>query len=460
MLRVSSNRRFLVHDDGAPFFYLGDTAWELFHRLTLAEAERYLRDRAAKGFTVIQAVALAELDGLHTPNANGDLPLLDDDPARPNEAYFRHVDAVVNMAASLGLHVGMLPTWGDKWNRKWGVGPEIFTPENARAFGAFIGQRYAGAPIIWILGGDRPIESDEQRLVVRAMAEGLRAGDRGRHLIGFHTWGPHSSTEYVNDEPWLDLHMCQSGHKRNRENWRFVEADYARTPIRPVMDAEPGYEDAQDDIVNLDGGYLDDYEVRKALYWALFAGAHGHTYGCWPIWCMWRPGLPPILARRPWYEALHLPGSAHVPRPHPRPGAAGFRGRRRNLPRSCDPRRRWELCAGLYPGHPPPAAWQHGSNAGRRGTGSHPPCGRASCCMVVRSAQRYRAIGRHDRTNGARAFHAAGRRAGLGAGAGRCRLRLPAAWKVMDGLVQRIVHRHGGKVSQPGLGATFFFTLG
>ncbi|MFO7170865.1 MAG: putative collagen-binding domain-containing protein, partial [Chloroflexota bacterium] len=39
---------------------------------------------------------------------------------------------------------------------------------------------------------------------------------------------------------------------------------------------------------------------------------HGHTYGCWPIWCMWRPGLPPILARRPWYEALHLPGSSQV----------------------------------------------------------------------------------------------------------------------------------------------------
>ena len=312
MLKVSDNHRFLIHDDGSPFFYLGDTAWELFHRLTISEAERYLQDRATKGFTVIQAVALAEIDGLHTPNMRGDLPLIDDDPARPNEAYHAHIDAVVALAAGLGLYIGMLPTWGDKWNKKWGVGPEIFTPENARSYGLFLGRRYADQPIIWILGGDRPIESENHRAIIRAMAEGLREGDGGRHLMTFHTWGPHASSEYVHDESWLDFHTCQSGHKRNRENWRFIEADYARTPTRPCMDAEPGYEDAQDDIMNLDGGYLDDYEVRKSLYWALFAGAHGHTYGCWPIWSMWRPGLPPMLARRPWYEALQLPGGDQV----------------------------------------------------------------------------------------------------------------------------------------------------
>ncbi len=312
MLKISDNQRFLVHDDGAPFFYLGDTAWELFHRLTISEAERYLQDRATKGFTVIQAVALAEIDGLHTPNMRGDLPLIDDDPTRPNEAYFAHIDAVMELAASLGLYIGMLPTWGDKWNKKWGVGPEIFTPENAHSYGTWLGQRYADAPLIWILGGDRPIESDDHRAIIRAMAEGLREGDGGHHLMTFHTWGPHASSEYVHNEAWLDFHTCQSGHKRNRENWRFIEADYARAPTRPCMDAEPGYEDAQDDIMNLDGGYLDDYEVRKSLYWALFAGAHGHTYGCWPIWCMWRPGLPAILARRPWYEALNLPGSSQV----------------------------------------------------------------------------------------------------------------------------------------------------
>lgn len=76
-IQVTPNGRFLQRADGAPFFYLGDTAWQLFHRLTLAESTHYLTNRAAKGFTVIQAVALAELGGLDVPNANGDLPLLD-----------------------------------------------------------------------------------------------------------------------------------------------------------------------------------------------------------------------------------------------------------------------------------------------------------------------------------------------------------------------------------------------
>ena len=36
-LQVSANKRFLQHADGTPFFYLGDTAWELFHRLNREE---------------------------------------------------------------------------------------------------------------------------------------------------------------------------------------------------------------------------------------------------------------------------------------------------------------------------------------------------------------------------------------------------------------------------------------
>src|SRR5512135_2924148 len=122
-LKVGDNHHFLVYQDGRPFFYLGDTAWELFHRLKREEADDYLSNRAADGFTVIQAVALAEFDGLHTPNAYGFRPLVNDDPTRPDvkegpgNDYWDHVDYVVNRAESLGLFIGFLPTWGDKWNK-------------------------------------------------------------------------------------------------------------------------------------------------------------------------------------------------------------------------------------------------------------------------------------------------------------------------------------------------------
>jgi len=97
-LRVSADGRHLVQADGRPFFYLADTAWSLFRRLNREEADLYLRNRAAKGFTVIQAVALSENDGLRTPNAYGERPLVDNDPRRPNEKYFAHVDWVIDRA--------------------------------------------------------------------------------------------------------------------------------------------------------------------------------------------------------------------------------------------------------------------------------------------------------------------------------------------------------------------------
>src|SRR5499433_1589251 len=131
-LKITENRRYLQYENGKPFFYLGDTAWELFHRLNREEATRYLINRAQKGFTVIQATVLSESDGLRSPDPYGNLPLIGSDPSKPNEAYFRHVDFIVNKAAELGLVVGMLPTWGSYWSssRK-----PIFTPANAHQYG-------------------------------------------------------------------------------------------------------------------------------------------------------------------------------------------------------------------------------------------------------------------------------------------------------------------------------------
>ena len=66
---------YLAYEDGRSFFYLGDTAWELFHKLTHEEIDFYIGTRARHGYNVIQAVALSEFDGLMAPNAYGRLPL-------------------------------------------------------------------------------------------------------------------------------------------------------------------------------------------------------------------------------------------------------------------------------------------------------------------------------------------------------------------------------------------------
>jgi len=306
--------RYLVTGRGTPFFYLGDTAWELFHRLTREEAELYLKDRAAKGFTVIQAVVLAELDGLYTPNPYGDTPLHRNDPTQPNDAYFRHVDWIIDRANALGLYVGLLPTWGDKVNKKWGVGPEIFTSENARVYGEFLGRRYRDKGVLWILGGDRPIETETHLSIWRAMATGLRAGDDGAHLITYHPMGGQSSAEWLHTEPWLDFNMLQSGHSRRPEaNYAMLERDYRRAPAKPCMDGEPCYEDHP---IGFDprNGWFDAYDVRRAAYWALLAGAHGHAYGCHNIWQMYVPDTraPVSHARRSWQESLSLPGAGQM----------------------------------------------------------------------------------------------------------------------------------------------------
>lgn len=314
MLKLSANRRFLTTEDDRPFFYLGDTAWALFQRLDRPEADIYLQDRAAKGFTVIQAVALSEFEGLSVPNPYGDLPLEGGDPTRPNDAYFRHVDYIVDRADALGLYIGLLPTWGDKVGPAlWGAGPEIFTPENAHLYGRFLGQRYRDRPIIWILGGDRNPTTERHTAIWRALAEGLDQGDGGRHLMTFHPQGGASSSAFVHDEPWLDFNMLQSGHAaRNVANYEGITQDYNRIPVKPCMDGEACYEDHP---VNWKpaNGYFEAYDVRKTAYWALFAGAHGHTYGANGIFQFWRPGQPDrFSARLPWQEALQLPGAAQM----------------------------------------------------------------------------------------------------------------------------------------------------
>lgn len=331
-IRVSDNHRFLVDESGKPFFYLADTAWELFHRLNRDEAVEYLTFRASQGYTAIQAVALAEEDGIGIPNAYGDLPLVDRDPlkpavtpgANPKDAraydYWDHVDYIVDQANARGLYVALLPTWG-RWVQgdKPRKGDEaLVTPANAQQYGEFLGKRYGKKGVIWVFGGDR--DGTGQAPVWRAMAKGIAIGVNGKEdyhdvLITLHPDGGTSSSQWFHDEPWLAFNMQQTGHSRAERTqcWNRIAKDYERASTKPVIDGEPLYEDHPLEFRAKDYGYSFDAHVRQRAYWDLFSGACGHTYGNHAVWQMFDSQRTPVNGPLMiWREAIRRPGAAQM----------------------------------------------------------------------------------------------------------------------------------------------------
>lgn len=319
-LRISDDRRRIVTEDGGRFYFIGDTAWELFHALSAEEAELYLTTRAEQGFNFIQAVVLSELSGLEKPNFYGRHPLKrnengDYDPSLPDtdgeNTYFALMEKIISRAEELGLYMGILPTWGDKWNRLWGEGPEIFTPENAYFWGKWLAERLVHHDnIVWILGGDRPLETEEHYAVIDAMAKGVRTGDGGKFLITLHPCGARSSSEFVHERDWLDFNMLQSGHGRPTvPGYEMLARDYTKTPVKPTMDGEQVYEDHPVNF-NSANGYYDAADVRVTMWRNLLSGSCGNTYGHHSIWCMNRE--PGTYFTMYWKDALHRPAAEQM----------------------------------------------------------------------------------------------------------------------------------------------------
>ncbi|MDZ7402320.1 MAG: glycoside hydrolase family 140 protein [candidate division KSB1 bacterium] len=337
---VSKNNRFLQTSSGQPFFWLGDTAWELFHRLNRQEAERYLENRAEKGFNVIQAVVLPELEGLEQPNAYGDFPLkghditkLDTtaghDPTSTQEYdYWDHVEWIIQKAAEKHLIMGVLPCWGEYviprfWERIIG------TPQQGYDYGWFIGNRlkHWNNHIIWILGGDRlPDERENGADVWRAMAEGITdaiAGVRqfdhratfSKTFMTYHCY--RSSSTWFHHDDWIDMHTWGSYHEQRDNERAYFEAyhDWNLPNPKPTLNSEPAYELLPINYHWEDAalGYFDDFDVRQIAYWSVFSGTCGHTYGCHPVWQMYKKEhpIPPLTntVHKQWFEALDEPGA-------------------------------------------------------------------------------------------------------------------------------------------------------
>jgi hypothetical protein len=192
------------------------------------------------------------------------------------------------------------------------------TPRNAAVYGEFLGRRYARQGIIWILGGDRNPAGFEETW--RALARGIATGVSGKEdydalLMSYHPSGGATSSTWFHNDAWLDFNMRQNGHGQpwTALPWAKIAADYARTPVKPVLDGEPLYEDHPLAFRARELGYSFDAHIRQYAYADVFAGACGHTYGNHAVWQMLtaerRPINGPLMY---WNEAVHRPGAGQM----------------------------------------------------------------------------------------------------------------------------------------------------
>ncbi len=283
-VKVSENGRYFVDQKGVPVFWLGTTQWQLFRDYSVEDARTILEKTADKGFVFAQVMLLGVGDGTK-PNVYGQKPWIDDNPLTPNEAYFRNVDAVVEIARENNVNISM--TLYHQRYRKF------ITVDNARAWAKGLAQRYQQTPnLVWSM---TPEAKPEFVPVLRELAAGLHEGDEGFHLITFKPDPAPYSSSFIHDERWLDFNSMQT--------WKSVELiypmvthDYHLTPTKPVLMAEGAYEHGSEygfDVTPL--------WIRRQAYYSYLAGAH-HTYGHNDSWRV----LPT------WKQALDAPGAVQM----------------------------------------------------------------------------------------------------------------------------------------------------
>jgi hypothetical protein len=319
------NPHYLVTNGEKPFFWLGDTAWLLFSKLTREEAVQYLEDRKQKGYNVIQIMVLHSLDG---KNVYGAASIADMNVAKPittpgndfNKTgeydYWDHIDFILKTAAEKGLYMALVPVWGS--NVKSGK----VSAEQAKKYAEFLANRYKSySNVIWMNGGD--IFGNENNDVWEAIGTTLKSNNPN-HLQTFHPHGRNLSSEWFHNESWLDFNMVQSGHRRynqddtqrayGEDNWRYIETDYKLKPTKPTIDGEPSYEGIPQGLHDTLQPKWNANDVRRYGYWSVFAGAMGYTYGHNAVMQMYKKTDKEAAYGNKvvWNEAINAPGASQM----------------------------------------------------------------------------------------------------------------------------------------------------
>lgn len=326
VLKLSANHRYFTADS-KPFFWLGDTGWLLFSKMNREEAAQYLATRSRQGFNVIQVMVIHSIGEV---NAYGDSALRNKNIAEPKTTpgntfgksheydYWDHIDWIIGKAAEKGLYIALVPVWGSV------VKGDHIGAEKAKIYAEFLAKRYSGrSNIIWMNGGD--IAGTDSLKTWNAIGNTLHTADTS-HLITFHPRGRTQSSTWFHNQAWLSFNCFQSGHRTyaqdtskkdlnyGEDNWKYVEADYAKIPVKPTLDAEPSYEKIPYGLHDLKLPRWTAADVRRYGYWSVFAGGCGYTYGNNDVMQMHKPTDKGSAygSRGYWYNSINDPGARQM----------------------------------------------------------------------------------------------------------------------------------------------------
>ncbi len=317
-LRLSDNRRYLVHDDGTPFFFLSDTVWNGPLRSTDAEWEHYLRERVRQKFTAAQWVAtewLASPEG----DINGQKAI---SGSEINPAFFQRLDTKIDALNRAGLLAVPVMLWAAVWSSRPDINalnPGTTLPESECILLArYMQARWGAHHVLWFLPGDGSYVGDKAQRWIN-IGRGV-FGDQPHAPVSLHPNGMSWNMEEFQDEMWLDIAGYQSGHGDGEETLKWLvygppAQDWQRQPARPIINLEPPYENH---IAYQSRGRLDANFVRRATYWSLLiAPTAGVSYGGHGVWG-WDDGTADPVNHNgtgiplPWSEALLMPAAEQL----------------------------------------------------------------------------------------------------------------------------------------------------
>lgn len=318
-IRIAKDRRHFEHEDGTPFFWLGDTWWMgLVKRLEWPrDFQELVADRRAKGFTVVQLVA-----GLYP-----DMPAFDERGlgdgglpweklyARIRPAYFDAADRRIGHLVEQGIVPCILGTWG--YHLPWLGVPKM------KQHWRYIIARWGAWPVIWCAAGEQAMpwynsgnkqaETEQLRREWTEVIQCIKQTDPFHRLLTTHP--RRNARDELLDPSLLDFEMQQTGHGRTAEQHAAAALEaWRRQPPVPVISGESRYEALEIKPP------LGTREARQA-FWAhmLNSGCAGHTYGANGVWQVNLPdkrfGASPgghDWGGTPWRDAMRLPGSTQV----------------------------------------------------------------------------------------------------------------------------------------------------